>query len=90
MDDEFKVKLEDKLNKISENIVEIKITLGKQEENIKHHIYRTDLLESKVDILKDDIAKSKGAKDFLVFSAKIGSFVVAAIGIILTIMKRFS
>jgi len=91
MDDaEFKIKLESKLDKISDDIVEIKVTLGKQEENINYHIKRSDLLEDQVSLLKEDISKSKGAKDLIVFLAKVGSFIVAAVGVILTIVKRFS
>lgn len=90
MDEEIKTQLFEKMDKISDNIVEIKITLAKQEENIAHHVKRTDLLEDKVDLLKEDILKSKGVKDFLVFIAKIGSFFAALVGVAIAVAKRFS
>lgn len=90
MDEEIKTQLFGKLDKMSDDIVEIKVTLGKQEQNIDHHIKRSDLLETQVGLLKEEISKSKGVKDFLIFIAKFGSFIIAAIGIIITIIKRFS
>jgi hypothetical protein len=90
MDDEVKTQLFGKLDKISDDIVEIKVTLGRQESSIGYHIKRTDLLEEKVELLKEDISKSKGAKDSLVFMAKIGSFLVAIAGLAIALVKRFS
>lgn len=90
MNDDDKMQLFGKIDKISSDIVDIKVTLGKQEENINHHIKRSDLLETQVDLLKNEVAKSKGAKDFLVFAAKIGSFLVAIIAATVTIIKRLS
>ncbi len=90
MNDDDKLHLFGKLDKMSDDIVIIKVTLGRQEGSINHHIKRSDLLEEQVGLLKEDIAKSKGVKDFIVFSAKIGSFLAAVAGIIIALAKRFS
>jgi hypothetical protein len=58
-DIELLKKLYDKQEKISENISDIKVTLGKQEENIAHHIKRTDLLEENIKLLKDELTPVK-------------------------------
>lgn len=90
MDEEIKAQLFEKLDKMSDDIVDIKVTLGRQESSINYHIKRSDLLEDQVSLLKEDIAKSKGAKDFLVFTAKIGSFLAALVGVAIALAKRFS
>lgn len=73
------------LQKISEDITDIKVTLAKQEVHLEEHIKRSTLLEEKVAILREEVAKSKGIKDFLVFIAKVSSLV----GILLGLAKRF-
>lgn len=90
MDDKSKNQLFGKLDKMSDDITEIKITLVRQEGSINHHIKRSDLLEEQVSLLKDDIAKSKGAKDFIIFCTKVGSFVAAIVGVAVALAKRFS
>lgn len=46
---------ESKLDAIAQDISDIKITLVKQEENIAHHIYRTDLAEKNIEALRTDL-----------------------------------
>ena len=50
-------KINEKLDKLTDDIVDVKVILAKQEENIKHHIKRTDLLEENVEILRDEMRK---------------------------------
>jgi len=52
-------KLYDKQEKMSEDMSDIKVILGKQEENIAHHIKRTDLLEENIKLLKEEISPVK-------------------------------
>lgn len=80
------------LEKISEDIVDIKVTLAKQEtllskqeKSLDEHVKRTNLLEDKVEILRDEVTKSKGIKEFILFIAKISSL----IGAILIAAKKF-
>jgi|ERR1035437_4439721 chromosome condensin MukBEF ATPase and DNA-binding subunit MukB len=98
MDDtDFKFKLTEKMDKISTDLGDIKITLVKQEENIAHHIYRTALAESRIEKLEDDLdpiklqqAKTQGIKDLLLFIAKFGSFLIAIAGLVIALVKRFT
>ena len=71
-----------KLNKISDDIVEIKITLAAQHADISHHIKRSDLLEDKIDIMKQDIdheiqpikdhvTKVQGISSAILFALKV-------------------
>lgn len=42
-------RFENKLDKIIDDLVEIKVTQGKQHHSLVHHIKRTDLLEKRVE-----------------------------------------
>jgi iron uptake system EfeUOB component EfeO/EfeM len=46
----------EKLDKIVDDITEIKVTLAKQAEQLEHHIYRTDLAEDHIKALEDKIS----------------------------------
>jgi hypothetical protein len=72
------------LEKISDDIVEIKVTLAKQNESLAHHVKRTDLLEDKVDILREEVSKARSIKEFLLFAAKISPL----IGVIILGIKK--
>lgn len=47
------------LDKISEDVSELKITSAKQEENLKEHIRRTELAEENLQILRQEIEPLK-------------------------------
>lgn len=47
------------LDKISEDISELKVTSAKQEENIKEHIRRTELAETNLEMLRQEIQPLK-------------------------------
>jgi len=47
------------LDKISEDISELKVTSAKQEENIKEHIRRTELAEENLNMLRQEIEPLK-------------------------------
>lgn len=47
------------LDKISEDISELKVTSAKQEENIKEHIRRTELAEENLEIIRKEIQPLK-------------------------------
>lgn len=51
MDDMLK-KIDSKLETISSDLTDMKVTIAKQEENIKLHIYRTEIAEENIEILK--------------------------------------
>jgi 5-bromo-4-chloroindolyl phosphate hydrolysis protein len=47
------------LDKISEDISELKVTTAKQEENIKEHIRRTEIAEENLGLLRQEIEPLK-------------------------------
>lgn len=52
MSDNLLEKLYDKQDKMSEDLTEVKVILAKQEENIRIHIHRTNLLEENTEMLR--------------------------------------
>jgi hypothetical protein len=81
-----------KINQIADDTNEIKITMAQmevtlslQQRSLDHHIKRTDLLEEKVSLLKESYDKSKGIKEFILFVAKVGTVLLAA----LAALKKF-
>lgn len=48
------MKLRAWLDKLGEDMSDIKITLAKQESNIEHHVKRSDLLEEVVEIARQE------------------------------------
>jgi hypothetical protein len=78
-----------KLDKIADDITEIKIntagisaTLVAQKDSLDHHILRTDTLQEQVGILKSEVDKAKGVKDFVIFFAKVSSVLIAFFALI--------
>jgi len=47
------------LDKISEDISDLKVTAAKQEENIKEHIRRTEIAEENLDLIRKEIEPLK-------------------------------
>jgi hypothetical protein len=47
------------LDKISDDVSELKVTSAKQEENLKEHIRRTELAEENLEILRTEIQPLK-------------------------------
>ena len=54
-----------KLDKISDHIANIDITLAKQEVSLKEHIRRTDILEAKVLPIEKNFIMAKGVLQFI-------------------------
>jgi predicted nucleic acid-binding Zn-ribbon protein len=52
-------KIEEKVDRIEEKISNIDITLAKQAKDLEHHIYRTDLAESNIELLRSEIEPVK-------------------------------
>lgn len=47
------------LDKISEDVSDLKVTVAKQEENIKEHIRRTELAEENLDLIRKEMLPLK-------------------------------
>ena len=83
-DDTFVIQ---KLDDMGRDITDIKVILAKQETHLAEHIKRSDLLEEKVSILREEVYKSKGIKDFMLFIVKISSLPAAIIALIAALKK---
>lgn len=50
-----KEKLEHKIDEINEKLSSIDVTLTKQASQLEHHIYRTDLAEENINVLREEL-----------------------------------
>ena len=89
MDDTSK-RIAEKLDKIADDIVEIKVTLAEQHLEIAHHIHRTNLLEESVSALRNDQKPIERHVNLINALAKIFLAVIAAAGSIAAISKFLS
>lgn len=64
--------MEDKLDKLSEKITSIDVTLAKQSVILEEHVKRTNLLEAKIEPIEKHVAMVHGV---LKFMGIIGVFV---------------
>lgn len=95
MDDQ---RIHEKLDKIIDDVTEMKITQIKQQAVLEHHVYRCDLLEVGQDTLREETAKAFSDireelkpvisfKDRIVGAAKLGGIILTIIGIIVGALK---
>ncbi len=80
MIDERGIRIEDKLDKISERLNSIDITLTSQHESLKDHMRRTELLEIRIDPIEKVIYKRAG-------SIATGGYIASVIGLIAAIVE---
>lgn len=93
MSDEILLKIDAKLDKIQEAIVEIKITQAKHDTNLelntKHleeHMHRSDLLEESQEVLYEEVTKIKihsaQIDGIFKFAAVLSGLVSAGLGLL--------
>lgn len=79
-------KLDTKIDSISSDIVEIKITSARHDENLKMHMRRSDLAEEGITLLKNELVPIKkhvhGVDSIIKFMMVGSSFVGAIAGIL--------
>lgn len=87
MDDNFE-KIESKIDRLDERLDCIDKTLVRQEENLRQHMYRTELLEDSVQMLrdefkpvKDSVAQAKGALKLIGILGVIAAIISAVLRI---------
>lgn len=78
--------INDKLDKIVDKMHDIDKTLVKQEENLKQHMYRTELAENRLDDIDDDLKPIKAHVQRLNGVAKF----IVLIGIVVGIAIKIS
>lgn len=52
-------KIEEKIDKIDDKISNIDVTLAKQAKDLEHHIYRTDLAEQNIELIRQEMQPVK-------------------------------
>lgn len=90
MSDELIYKIFEKVEKIAEDVGELKVTAAKNEEvtkyiakDVEHHVKRSDMLEDlyreikekDIEPIKEDINKFKGIVKFITIMASLGSLI---------------
>lgn len=89
-----------KLDMIIDKVSVLEVTSAKQEQNIHHHVYRTDLAEENIKILrastekgfeeiKQEIEPLKSLKNNLMGAVKWTGLVFTAIGAVIALIKFF-
>jgi hypothetical protein len=82
-------KLYEKQERMAEDLADIKVILAKQEENLKIHIYRTDLAEENIALLRQEvkpvIAHVAGLKKAIEISLKT----LGALSVLVAIIVGF-
>jgi len=66
--------MSEKLDKIQEDVTEIKISIVEIQKDINYHIMRTDLAEENLNVLKQEVQPIKLHVERVNFLVKIGIF----------------
>ena len=82
-------KLDSKIDTISSDIVEIKITSARHDENLKLHMKRSDLAEEGINLLKDELVPIKKHVNYVDGIVKFLAVMSTALGVILGFLRLF-
>lgn len=77
MNDDFTTKVYVKLEEISKDMTELKITSAKQEVNLQEHMKRSDMLEAKMVPIEQHVSKVDGALKLIGFIGIISGIVLS-------------
>lgn len=91
-------RIHEKLDKIIEKVTTLEVTSAKQEQNINHHVYRTDLAEENIKLLrtsteqgfqeiKEEIEPLKSLRNNVIGAIKWTTLVLTIVGAIIGIIK---
>jgi predicted nucleic acid-binding Zn-ribbon protein len=83
-------KIEEKVDRIEEKISNIDITLAKQAKDLEHHIYRTDLAESNIELLRSEIQPVKKHVALMDASLKVIGAIASIATFVLGIIRLIS
>lgn len=82
-------KIEAKVDIIEEKISNIDVTLAKQAKDLEHHIYRTELAEQNLDLIRQEMVPVKKHVALMDASLKVIGALSSAAMFILGIIKLF-
>jgi archaellum component FlaC len=83
-------KIEEKLDKVEEKISSIDVTLAKQAKDLEHHIYRTDLAESNIELLRTEMQPVKRHVALMDASLKVIGAIASVVTFVIGIIKLIS
>jgi predicted nucleic acid-binding Zn-ribbon protein len=83
-------KIEEKVDRIEEKISNIDITLAKQAKDLEHHIYRTDLAESNIELLRSEIEPVKKHVALMDASLKVIGAIATIATFVLGVIRLIS
>lgn len=83
-------KIDEKLERIEDKISNIDVTLTKQAKDLEHHIYRTDLAEENIELLRSELDPIKKHINFVDASLKVIGLIASGMTFILGIYKLLS
>jgi hypothetical protein len=80
-------KMDQKLDRIEDKISNIDVTLAKQAKDLEHHIYRTDLAEEQIKLVKEEIQPIKKHVALMDASLRIIGAIASAVTFIAGVYK---
>lgn len=80
---EFGDKIDTKLDKIDDRLSSIDVTLVKQNAELEHHIYRTEIAEQKLELLRIEFKPVKRHVDRVNFVFRIIGIASTGLGLII-------
>jgi predicted nucleic acid-binding Zn-ribbon protein len=83
-------KIEEKLDKVEEKLSSIDVTLAKQAKDLEHHIYRTDLAESNIELLRTEMQPVKKHVALMDASLKVIGAIASVVTFVIGIIKLIS
>jgi len=83
-------KIEEKLDKVEDKLSSIDITLVKQAKDLEHHIYRTDLAEQNLEILRAEMQPVKKHVALMDATLKIIGAIASVVTFIAALYKALS
>jgi predicted nucleic acid-binding Zn-ribbon protein len=83
-------KIEEKLDKVEEKLSSIDVTLAKQAKDLEHHIYRTDLAESNIELLRTEMQPVKKHVALMDASLKVIGAIASVVTFVIGVIKLIS
>lgn len=80
-------KIEAKVDLIEEKISNIDITLAKQAKDLEHHIYRTELAEENLSLIRQEMVPVKKHVALMDASLKIIGAIASVVTFVLGVLK---
>lgn len=80
-------KIEAKVDMIEEKISSIDVTLAKQAKDLEHHIYRTELAEQNLELIRQEMVPVKKHVALMDAGLKVIGAVASAVAFVLGVIK---